>query len=59
LAPPIIRQMAEICFLVDDKVKEKVRVHIRDKQLERKAMEIPPKKPKTTGSNNSKNSGKK
>jgi len=43
----------------DKKPKVKVKVHIRDKQVERKAMEIPPKKPKTTGSNNSKNSGKK
>jgi hypothetical protein len=45
--------------MADKKPKVKVRVHIRDKQLERKAMEIPPKKPKTPGSGNSKNSGKK
>jgi len=51
--------MAKICFLVDDKVKEKVKVHIRDKVIERKAMEIHSEKPKTPGSGNSKNSGEK
>jgi len=45
--------------MADKKPKVKVRVHIRYKAVERKAMEIPPKKPKTPGSGNSKNSGKK
>lgn len=45
--------------MADKQSKGKVKVHIKDKPADKKAMEIPPKKPKTTASNNSKNSGKK